>query len=183
MSIWKRLFGIRRASKGAGTGTDKIDYEVLDLEIGYILDYDLKSWEVTDKAVYTWENGVTDYEYTIKDGTSTAYLYLEASTGRLSMYTDGKINEMWPQGKVIMRQGEDLINEEIKFGGNTYYFYAEAAARVKNKSESYMLENWLFLDASEKEILSFNLYEDRSMDAFKGIYLNSFEISNILPRQ
>jgi hypothetical protein len=46
-----------------------------------------------------------------------------------------------------------------------------------------MLENWLFLDASEKEILSFNLYEDRSMDAFKGIYLKSFEISNILPRQ
>jgi hypothetical protein len=172
--------GIRKANKGGND--DKVDYEVSDLEIGYILDYDFTSWEVQDKAVYTWENGVKDYEFTLFDGKVKRYLYLEASTGRLSMYEGAKINEIWPAGKSLMRKGANLMDEEIKFKGNTYYFYAEAAAKVRNKSESYMMENWLFLDAAEHEILSFNLYEDRSMDAYIGHYLKPHEISNILPR-
>lgn len=180
MSLFKRLFGIRKASKGGPES--KIDLEVKDLQVGYILDYDLKSWEVTDVAVYTWDNGVKDYEYTLFDGTEKLYLNYEVVDAKLSIYREGKINEIWPEGKVKMRTNKDLINDEVKYKGDTYYFLAEAAAKVKNSSESYFLQNWIFENAAETELISFNLYDDRSMDAYLGMRIPDHAISNILPR-
>ena len=180
MSLFKRLFGIRTASKESGD--IKIEHDMDDIQKGYILDYDMRSWEVKDVAVYTWENGVKDYEYTLNDGKDELFLNYESADQKLSIYWEGKINEIWPTGKGLMRKGKDMIDEEVKYKGDTYYFLGEGAAKVKNSREQYYLQNWLFENASETQLLSFNLYDDRSMDAYIGMKIPSHAISNILKR-
>lgn len=180
MSLFKRLFGIRKASKG---GEDvKIDNTMKDIKRGYILDYDLKSWEVEDVAVYTWENGVKDYEYTISDGVKKLYLNYESVDDKLSIYWEGKINEIWAEGKKLMRLGRDMVNQEFKYKGDTWYFVGEGAAKVRSSSETYYVQNWVFENTAETDLISFNLYDDRSMDAYMGKKLPRHAVTNILAR-
>ena len=92
------------------------------------------------------------------------------------------MNEIWSDGKKAMRLGKDMIDESFKYKGDTFYFVGEGAAKVKNSSETYYLKNWLFENTSEDTLISFNLYDDRSMDAYLGEKLSRHAISNILAR-
>ncbi len=180
MSIFKRLFGIKKASKE--TDDTKIDYEVQDLKKGYILDYDLGSWEVQDVAVYTWDNGVKDFEYTIFDGKQKQYLNYETVGGAISIYWEENINDIWSQARQKIRRGQDIMDDVFQYKGNEYYYSGEASARVKSLTETYDMQNWLFKTDDDDTLISFNKYEDNSMDAYVGKKLSNHAVSNILPR-
>ena len=180
MSILKRLFGIRKAGKAQEEV--KIDYEVADLKKRYILDYDMRSWEVKDTMIYSWDGGFKTYEYTISDGTEKQYLNYENDDDNLSIYVDGSIQEIWPEATQLMRNGSKLADMTFHYDGEKYHFKGQGSASVKSSSESFNMKNWLFETASKDHLVSFNIYEDDSVDAYIGKPIKSFEISNILPR-
>lgn len=179
MSLLKRLFGIRKANKS--TGDTQVDFEVKDLKKGFILDYDLKSWEVQDVAVYEWDNGVKDYEYTIFDGKEKQFLNYESASGNISVYWKSQINEIWGDFRAMIRKGEDITNETFTVGGSEFYFAGEGAARVKSMTETFHMTNWLF-QSDDNRYISFNKYEDGFLEAYEGIGLSPHAVSNILPR-
>ena len=52
-----------------------IDITLSKLKVGYLLDYDLKTWEVTEYNKYDWGDDVYSYEWELT--TSDEVLYLE----------------------------------------------------------------------------------------------------------
>lgn len=181
MSIIKRLFGIRKAHKGSAD--TQVDFEVPDLKKGFILDYDFRSWEVEDVVVYTWDNGVKDYEYNITDGKEKKYLNYETVGEHLSIYWEANMNDVWSEARRKIRKNEDITESEFEYKGNTYYYSGEGTAKVKNSVETYHMQNWLFRNDTDDTLISFNKYEDNSMEVYVGKKLKKHEVSNILPRQ
>jgi len=62
----KRIMNLFKSKKSEVEDT-QIDFEIEDLKKGYFLDYDLKTWQITDFSTYSWDNGVTDFESTLFD--------------------------------------------------------------------------------------------------------------------
>lgn len=181
MSIIKRILGIKKARKGGSD--EQIDFEVADLKKGFILDYDFRSWEVKDVVVYTWDNGVKDYEYNIYDGRDMKFLNYETVGNSISIFWEGHINDVWPDARGKIRNNQDITNSEFVYKGQKFFFSGEGTARVKSSSETFGMQNWLFENDSDDTLISFNKYEDNSMEVYVGKKLKTHEISNILPRK
>lgn len=181
MSLIKRILGIKKANKG-GVDT-QVDFEVADLKTGFILDYDFKSWEVKDVVIYTWDNGVKDYEYNIFDGREMKFLSYETVGNAISIFWKENLNDVWPDARGRIRNNQDITNSEFVYKGNKYYFSGEGTARVKSATEIFTMQNWLFENDSDDSLISFNKYEDNSMEVYVGKKLKTHEISNILPRK
>ena len=49
-----------------------------NLKVGYFLDYDLKTWEVTAYNVYDFSEGDKTHEWQLKSSEETVYLELES---------------------------------------------------------------------------------------------------------
>ena len=75
--------------------------------------------------------------------------------------------------------------DDLTFGyqGQTYHFQGEGTARVTGNSETYNMQNWLFISNGGEFLISFNRYDDRSFDAYQGKYIKEYDISNILPQK
>lgn len=180
MSIFKRLFGMRKANKD--TSDTKVDFEVKDLKKGFILDYDLKSWEVKDVSIYKWANGSADNEYTINGGDGDLFLNLTNSSGELSIYWQGDLMKIWPEFRAKARAGENVSNETFVYKNKKYYLASNGHAAVKSLKESFNMENWLFQSEDGSSFISFNKYEDDFVEAYEGKALSKHAVSNILPR-
>lgn len=181
ITLIKRLLGIKKASNTEADS--KIDFEIKDIEKNYILDYDLSSWQVKDKSIYTWDNGVQDLEFTIVDGKKKLYLNYESLEEKASMYWGVNIDEVWSGFKNLIRKDVEIDDQSFSFKGKTYYFVGEGTARVKSTSETFNMQNWLYKSDDGESLVSFNRYDDRSFDAYQGKYITEYEISNILPKR
>jgi hypothetical protein len=177
MSLFKRLFGLGKTDNE----DTNIDYGVKDLKKGYILDYDLTNWEVQDVAVYTWDNGAKDFEYTISNGKERLYLNYCSDDASVSIYRDAKVKNVLPNVRTeIKYHGEP--ESPFSYAGRVYNNAGSGAAKVKSLTETYEMENWLFEDEDEELLISVNKYQDGSVDLYTGKHLDQFAVSNILPR-
>ncbi len=181
MSFFKRLFGL--AKNARPEQEVQIDFAVKDLQIGFILEYQLRNWEVTDRTTYLWDNGVKDLEFTISDGREKQYLNYAATDEGLSIYWKEPLNEVWPQAAEKMRRGTGMDTQKIVFNGKTYTYAAEGYAIVQNSVEKFEMRNWLFESEDQEFLLSFNKYEDNSCEVYAGKYIGRHTITNILPRK
>ena len=53
------------------------DLVLSKLKVGYFLDYDMKTWEVTEYNIYDWDDGDHSYEWELTSGNEVVYLELE----------------------------------------------------------------------------------------------------------
>jgi hypothetical protein len=179
IQLIKRLFGSKKTN--SSNGDVKIDYEVKDIQKGFVLEYDMRSWIVKDVATYEWDNGVKDLEFTIFDGKDKLFLNYESLDASISMYWSVQINSVWPDGKLKIRKNQGIQDSTFSYKGGIYDFFAEASARVKGTKESYNMQNWVFASNDQNSFVSFNKYDDSSIDAYAGKKLKEYEISNIFP--
>ena len=53
---------------------DVTNITVADLQVGFIFEYDLVTWEVQEVYEYDWGDNFFSFEFKISDGTRTRYL-------------------------------------------------------------------------------------------------------------
>lgn len=181
ISFFKKLFGAKKTSEGV-VNDAQIEYSVADIKKGFILDYDLRSWEVKDVAVYTWDNGVKEYEYHIFDGRQNLFLGYAPSDNTVNIFWEAVMDKVWPQARENIRKEKDLTAMEFEYEGKKYHFAGEGVAMIKNSTEKFEMQNWLFESSDGENIISFNKYEDKTLGVYVGKWLEFHQISNILPR-
>lgn len=180
MSVFKRLFGLgKKSPEGEGP---KIDYEINDLEKGFLLDYNLETWEIKDVATYYWSSGSKELEYTLALGKRKSYLNFSPSNEQLSIYTKVNMQDVWSSARQAMLDNENPTHKSFAYNGKQFRFEGAGEATVENSHETYGVSNWLFMSDDQQEMISFNKYEDQSTDAHAGKKIASYEIDNILPR-
>lgn len=180
-------FGLFNNKKKDEPHYDPTNIGVEDLRKGFVIDYDLKSWEVVEEYEYDWGNEEFSYEYKISSAEGDDLflsverdenddLFLATFTPIRSSMLDDEVEERIFDNKKPPKQ--------ITYKGTTYYREEESMGFHKNvdaQGESAEFISWTYFDETEKNILSITKWDDEVFDASVGQVIQESDITSILP--
>lgn len=178
----KRLFGQKKEE----TGPDPLSQMTLrNLQKGYFLDYDMKTWEVTAYNYYEWGRDDITHEWQLKSHDET--IYLERETDDEDVWA---ISRKIPVGRV----GHDIIRQivetddppdTIAFEGTTFYLEESGAGHFykEGQGQGQGFVVWDYVDDSGKQLLSIEQWGEEEFEAALGEPVEEYQFSNILPRE
>ena len=165
---------------------DPTNMSVEDLRKGFVIDYDLKSWEVQEEYEYDWGHNNFSYEYKLACADDMLFLYVERDDeDELFVAALRKI-----KFSMLDEEVEDKILDkgkpprEVEHKGIVYYREEESSGyykNVTNKGESQPFMSWTYFDEGESKILSIEQWGDEEFAAAAGVVMDAGEITNILP--
>lgn len=167
---------------------DVTNMSVHDLDVGFIFEYDLETWEVKEAYEYDWGANCYTREYKVSNGTETRYFSVEEEDDLEMCWMDKiklihidenlqeqLISEQKPPKKIQVN-GIDFFYEEVSTG-----YFQNGLKRDENSWEEYRC--WDFEDKSGENMLSIEQWDDEVFEASIGKTVKAFEISNILPAE
>ncbi|MCW3805006.1 DUF4178 domain-containing protein [Plebeiibacterium marinum] len=163
---------------------DSTNIQVKDLDVGFVFDYDLATWEVKAIYEYDWGDNYFTREFKITDGKTNQFL---------SLAEDDEL-ELSISQKVKVRALDDSLTEtlhhqqkppkKITYKGIAYYLENEAPGYFHDiaKGETWEeFRSWDFEDEDGVNILCIEQWDEKEFEASVGKKIKEFEISNILP--
>jgi len=162
-----------------------IDITLPKLKVGYMVDYDLKTWEVSEYNKYDWGDHVYSYEWELKSGNELFYLEQDDDEDETEWMLVQKVpfRSIDPGlGKYI--QEHDDPPEELTYNGVQYYLEDNGGGyfcRGGGKEGAEFLY-WDYIDKSEELIISLEQWSEERFEASVGKYVEEYEFTNILPR-
>ncbi|MBB6459593.1 DUF4178 domain-containing protein [Flammeovirga kamogawensis] len=176
-------FGFFKKKKKEEKHYDPTNITIRDIRKGYVLDYDLQSWEVTEEFEYDWGDNDFSYEFKLESANDAVFLSIEDSD-----FLTGTISRKVKWGKLPDEVDDALETKgkppkKIVFDGKVYYRDIKSVGywrNIENKeSAPYMV--WEYYDDSEKYVLSLEQFDDEEFEASLGIVEEPDAFSNILP--
>ena len=165
---------------------DPTNIKISDLDLNWIVEYDLKTWVVKEVARYAWRDGGESWEYKLDSGDDQIYLnvyeddklYLSVSKSVKLRSLDEDLPEVIEKD---MRPGKKIIYNNI-----TYYLEEEALGHFydmthEDKPKGQEVTEWTYYDESEKNLLSIAEWGSLNFSASVGVSAEEHEFSNILP--
>ena len=182
MNLFKNLFGKKEEEPKPFSRT------VLDLSMGYIFEYDLRTWEVTGEYEYDWGDEEFSKEYKVSDGKDSFYL---------SVDEDDEIELLWCEKVPMRKLGAEIAKnisdgsappETIIYEGKSYFLDEESPGYfndlTKGKNDDWQeFIAWDYYNEDETLNLTIEQWGERSFEASWGKVISEFEISDILPRK
>lgn len=158
------------------------DLTLSGLKPGYVVDYDLKTWQVTAQHRYEYDGDPTDeWELTCAD--EVRYLEREEDDGvawTLTRKIDLKAIE--EDVRAHMKTNEDPP-ERVTFEGTVYEADSSDVGKFYKNGEGPVQEfiTWAYVDASEKKVLFIEQWGDDEYDASAGEVVEEYQFSDVLP--
>jgi hypothetical protein len=164
---------------------DVTNLSLRDLTVGFIFDYNLKSWVVKEAYTYDWGNHFFTKEYKVDSGDEVGFLHVE---------DDGELILTFSKPMKIRKIEEDVADEIVKnekaprkihYDNELYYLDADSAGYFKDEASEYdewdELISYEYFNEDETRIISITQWDDETIEASSGIVLKEHEISGILP--
>jgi len=171
--------------KDKGPDYDPTNLKVTDLRPGFIIDFDLKTWEVKEEYEYDWGSNYFTREFKLEAVDDLIYLYID-DNDELDISYSRKVK--------IRALGEDIPEHIIKFQeGPKKIHYKDMDFFLDKESPGYFsddpknedswteLISWDYYDESEEYLISIQQWGDKEFDAAYGKVVKPFEFSNIIP--
>ncbi len=163
---------------------DSTNIQVKDLDVGFVFEYDLSTWEVQAIYEYDWGDNYFTREFKISDGTTTRFLSVEEDDElELSISQKIKIRTL-DKSLLEILQDKQQPPKSIEYGGITYYLENEAPGYFHDIAKGDHWEefrSWDFEDKDGENILCIEQWDEKEFEASIGKKIKEFEISNILP--
>lgn len=165
---------------------DPANMSVRDLNLGAVLDFDMKSWVVKSIYDYDWGDNFFTREYKIDNGEEQLFLSVE-DDDELEITITKKvkirvIDEDLPEYIV----SHDRPPKKLNYQGTTYYqdkespgFFHDTASKDEEAWDEFI--SWDYYDEDEKLYICIEQWEEREFEASVGRVVKEYEISNILP--
>ena len=155
------------------------------LKNGYILDYDMRTWEVTGYNVYEWGEGDVAREWQLVSSDDIIYLEREMDdevSWSVNRTIDFKL--LGPEIRSYILKNEDPP-DEIVYEGVTYYMEESAAGHFRKDGvgPEQELIRWSYMDDDGERYLTIEQWGEDDFEASTGIPAEEYQFSNILPRQ
>ena len=166
---------------------DPSNLKITDLQPGFLLDYDLKSWQIKEAYEYDWGNNYFTREFMLESSDEVVYLHMDEND-ELELNVSKKvkiraIDEDIPEYIIEHEQPP----KKIHFEGKDYYLDRESPGYFSDdpKDDDSWVEfiSWDYYDKSEENTLTLEQWGDKEFAAAKGKIVKEFEFSNILPRE
>ncbi|MBL4559710.1 MAG: hypothetical protein COC06_02695 [Bacteroidales bacterium] len=164
---------------------DSTNIRVTDLDVGFVFEYDLESWEVQASYEYDWGDNYFSKEYKINNGAKTLFLSVEDDDEIiLSVCNKIKVREL---GENVLA---DLMTHQkapttLIYKDKKYFFEKESPGYFNDKARG---EDWVefiawdFEDESGEYLITIEQWDEKEFEASAGKTVKEFEISNILPK-
>lgn len=159
------------------------DLELSKLRVGYYVDYDLKTWEVTDYNKYEFGEGYTTEEWELTAGREK--WYLERSDNDEVEWT---LSKKIPIGAIEGEIRQYIIEhddppEQVVCKGKKYYLDESGAGYLYEGGEEPAKEfvYWDFIDEEDEHFLTIEQYGETEFEAAEGYYVEEYQFVNILP--
>jgi hypothetical protein len=167
-------------------GYDSTNIRIQDLDVGFVFEYDLSTWEVRDVYEYDWGDNYFTQEYQISNGTETKYLSVEEDDElELSIMDKIKVNSV---NEKLLQHLIDYQKppKSIVFNGIKFHLENESPGYFNHVTKGDEWEEfrcWNFEDDEGKNMLCIEQWDEKEFEASVGTRIKEFEISNILPSE
>ena len=175
------LFGKKRKDKDGNAEPDPIADLVLGkLKVGYLVDYDLKTWEVTGYCRYEFDGNIVK-EWEITAG-GREKRYLELADGRWSLSEKIVIGAIEGDIRRHILREEDPPSRVVH-KGKQYHFDNSCAGYMflNDEGDGEEVIRWEFLDEDEESFLSIEQWSESELGAATGSFVEDYEFTSILP--
>ena len=153
------------------------------LRIGYLVDYDMKTWEVTRCNCYDFGEEHESIEWEITSGRER--FYLERNDDDDVEWT---LSKKLPLGAIECNIRQYIIENddpprEVICKGKKYYLDESGTGRMfENGGESSKeFVYWDLLDEGEEHFLTIEQWGETEFEAAEGYYVEEYQFTNILP--
>jgi hypothetical protein len=166
---------------------DVTNLSVKDLNYGFIFDYDMKSWVVKEVYEYDWGDNNFSKEYKVDSGDDVAFLGVE---------DDAELTISLAKPIKIRKIEEDVFKEitenekapgKIHFEKEVFYLQSDSAGYYrdceKETKDWEELISYEYYNEEETKFISLTQWDERTVEAYSGIVIAPFQISNIIPGQ
>ena len=164
---------------------DPNNIKIEDLRVGFMFDYDLKTWVIKEEYEYDWSNNYFTREYKIEAADDTAYLHIDNNDeGFMTLSRKLKVRAL---GENIP---EEILEKKcppkkIEYKGIAYFLDKESPGYFSDDPEDdeswTEFISWDYYDSESKLVASVEQWGARDFEASYGIVVNDYEITNILP--
>jgi hypothetical protein len=164
---------------------DPSDIKIKDLRVGFMFDYDLKTWSIKEEYEYDWGDNYFTREYKLEAADDLAYLHID-NNDEGSMTVSRKLK--------VRALGEDIPEEivekkqppkKIEYKGTSYYLDKESSGYFSDDPEDdnswVEFISWDYYDSEQKLVAAVEQWGAKEFEASCGTVVNDYEITNILP--
>ena len=158
------------------------DLELSKLRVGYFLDYDMKTWEVTDYNRNDFGEGDIAEEWELTSGREKWYLE-RAEDDEVEWSFSKKI----PMGAIEGDIRQHIIEHEnppnqIICKGKTYYQDESGSGHMqKDDQATKEFIYWDFIDEEDEHFVTIEQWGETEFEAAEGYYVEEYQFTNILP--
>ncbi len=159
-----------------------------ELNVGYIFEYDLKSWKVQESYSYDWGDNFFSFEHKITDGQNTFYLSVEDDDElELILFDKIKFSALKEDFRDGIRSDNGPLNK-LTVDNETFFFEEESPGYYKGNrddedDEWTELISWTYYNENGDKCLSIEQWDENSFELSLGKVLKAHEISNIIPAE
>lgn len=157
-----------------------INQTVHDLKKGYLLDYNLESWEVLAAYTYRYKE-YSSKEYKIRSSAETRFLNVSDSNSLLlSLSKEENINNVYPPLRSSVAQGQPITRFTWK--GETFSLKESSQGQWADDAVNdwAIFSGWEYVNLDNTKFVYVSKWEDNSIECYVGDYLKEHQISNIL---
>jgi len=167
------------------TELDPIRMDIGNLQIGYFLDFGLKTWEVRSETQYDWINGNSEKEFKI---------VCEAETQLLSIAYEPKITACFVGSPISMFSIQENLDQEIlqRSTPPNILQYGDLKFYKENSKEGFLFKKvpnpqgiktlaWEYLDSQRKFVLRIEQTGRNNFRTTLWQRIDPYTISDILP--
>ncbi|MFT5370128.1 MAG: hypothetical protein ACI8V2_005107 [Candidatus Latescibacterota bacterium] len=171
-----------RKKEDESESIDPLDITLSNLEPGYVLDYDLKTWQVSAHHYYEYDGDRVD-EWELSSADEVAYLECAKDDGFTYTFTRKiRVSELDADIPAHVSENEDPP-DEIIHNHITYEADSSSIGRYfkdgQGTGDEFIV--WDYLDDSEKRTLSIEQWTDDQFEASVGEIVEDYQFTNILP--
>lgn len=172
----------RRFFNGDEEGEEYREATLDTMQIGYIVDYDLQTWEVSGYGTYDYD-GFISREWELRASDTVHFLECSKEDGRLNWTLSSAVNLGDIAGDVaaaIQRDGDPP--ETLSYGGITYVGTESGAGLYRENAEGEGREfvSWSY-EADNGAVLYINQWGETEFSAFVGQRVEEYQFTDILP--
>ncbi len=159
------------------------DLTLSKLKVGYMVDYDLKTWQVTAYNRYDYGDGYYTEEWELTSGREK--IYLEREEDDEVIWTVSKKLPIGAIGQEVIRhiiEHEDPP-DQIVVKGKTYYLDESGPVYFLEggKGPGVGFIEWVFIDEEDETFVTIEQWGEEEFEASEGYYVEEYQFSNILP--
>lgn len=158
------------------------DVSLDQLRTGYMVDYEMRTWEVVRHVQYDYDGWPAD-EWTLETGDERLYLEHEKDGGDVFYLSDpvdmaAVETDDGPLRAVLRDRAEPPAT--LTYNGTTYTLDAQGPATRIEGDQHNRLYYWTFVAGDD--FLALERLGESNWNSYAGREVEAFEFNNILPR-